>query len=65
MRNQATREEVEEAFDSGDLDDEYAAYIMNNCGGGRLICNGDTLLQAMEDGYMSDSFIDGYVDFAE
>ena len=65
MRNRATREEVEAEFELGNLDDEYAEYLMNNCGGHRIICNGDTLLRAMEDGYMSDSFIDGYVDFAE
>ena len=38
--------------------DEYADYIMEfgNCAE-YVICNGDTLLQAMEDGYLLDEFI--------
>jgi hypothetical protein len=36
---------------------EYAEFIMNNCGGDRIICNGDTLTCAQEDGYMFDEFI--------
>lgn len=33
--------------------DEYAQYILDNYDGGeRIICNGDTLLQAQEDGYL-------------
>jgi len=38
--------------------DEYVNYIMDNCGGERIICNGDTLLEAMEDLYLWDSFLD-------
>lgn len=37
--------------------DEYAQYIMNNCSGERVICNGDTLLEAMEQGYLFDEFL--------
>jgi hypothetical protein len=36
--------------------DEYAAYIMDNSAGDRVICNGDTLLEAMEDGYLFEEF---------
>lgn len=35
--------------------DEYAEFIMAN--GDRLICNGDMLLEAMEDGYLFDEFL--------
>lgn len=37
--------------------DEYAQFIMNNYDGSRVICNGDTLLVAMEDGYLFDEFL--------
>ncbi len=37
---------------------EYAEYIMEHAGGDRLICNGDTLLAAQEDGYLFDDFLD-------
>lgn len=36
--------------------DEYANFIMDNAGE-RLICNGDTLLGAMEDGYLFEEFL--------
>ena len=50
-------------FTDSDLDDlmysdEYSSYIMERAGGDRLICNGDTLTQAMEDGYLWDEFIE-------
>ncbi len=38
--------------------DDYASYIMENSGGDRVICNGDTLLVAMEDGYLFDDFLE-------
>lgn len=37
--------------------DEYAEFIMRNGAGDRVICNGDTLLDAMEDGYLFDDFL--------
>ena len=37
-------------------DDAYAEYIMQHSAGDRLICNGDMLIQAMEDGYLLESF---------
>jgi hypothetical protein len=46
-----------------DIDDlqgssEYAEYIMEHAAGDRIICNGDTLVIAMEDGYLFDDFLD-------
>lgn len=48
-------------MNSEDLDElshseEYADYIMDHCGGDRIICNGHTLLLAMESGYLFDQF---------
>lgn len=50
-------------FSESDLDDlmyseEYAEYIMEHSAGDRLICNGDMLTVAMEDGYLWDDFIE-------
>jgi len=45
-------------FDDGKFDTEYSDYIMANCGGDRLICNGDMLIDAIEDGYLYDDFRD-------
>ena len=48
---------MNEQIDDLQYSDEYAQYIMNNCGGDRTICNGDTLLEAMEDGYLFEEFL--------
>ena len=53
---------TEQKFENGELDDEYAEYIMNNCHGERMICNGDMLICAMEDGYLSEAFLESYVE---
>jgi hypothetical protein len=37
---------------------EYADYIMAHCAGERIICNGDTLTEAMEDGYLWKEFLE-------
>jgi hypothetical protein len=37
--------------------DGYAEYIMEHSAGDRIICNGDTLLDAMEDGYLFDDYL--------
>lgn len=37
--------------------DQYAEFIMANCNGDRVICNGDTLIEAQEDGYLFDEFL--------
>lgn len=49
---------LEDRYDAGELDDQYADYIMANCAGDRVICNGDTLTAAMEDQYLLDSFLE-------
>lgn len=36
---------------------EYADFIIENSKGDRVICNGDLLLDAMEDGYLFDDFL--------
>lgn len=50
--------DIRQQFEEGKLDDQYAEYIMNNCHGDRIICNGDTLITAMEDGYLAESFLE-------
>ena len=53
--------DVQKRFDDGDFDAEYADYIIEHCGGGdRLICNGDMLIDAMEDGYLAVEFVEWY-----
>jgi hypothetical protein len=37
--------------------EQYADYILANCAGERIICNGDTLLEAMEELYLFDEFV--------
>ena len=53
MRNATDRE-----LDELSMSDEYAEYIMEHSAGDRLICNGDSLIRAMEDGYLFDDFLD-------
>lgn len=40
------------------LQDLHMEYIMENCHGDRLICNGDMLIEALEDGYLYEDFRD-------
>lgn len=40
----------------------YAGFIMNNASGDVLICNGDMLIQAMEDGYLYTEFLESMFD---
>ena len=51
-----SEEKFDRAFEAGDLDDEYAEYLMQHAVGDRIICNGDTLISAMEDGYLAEQF---------
>lgn len=44
-------------FQKGKLDNEYSDYILANCAGDRIICNGDSLIGAMESNYLLDEFI--------
>ncbi len=52
-----TNEYTQEQIDDLSYSDDYSDYIMNNANGDRCICNGDTLLQAMEEGYLFDEFL--------
>jgi len=59
-----TVEEFEEAYEDGRLDMEYSEFIMDNCGGDRIIGNGDMLIEAMEDFYLYEDFRDSMLDNA-
>ena len=50
----ATSSELDELSYSS----EYAEYIMDNAAGQRIICNGDTLIQAQEDFFLWEEFLD-------
>lgn len=60
-------EAVYETFDnsydrSNELQDLHMEYIMENADPSeRIICNGDTLLVAQEDGYLYEDFREDYV----
>ena len=47
----------DQSLDDLSMSSEYADYIMEHCGGDRIICNGDTLTEAMEDGYLWKDFL--------
>lgn len=47
---------VDNTIDDMQYSPEYAEYIMEHSKGDRIICNGDTLTQAMEDGYLFKEF---------
>ena len=54
----ATRSQLFTAYEHGDLDDQYADFIMEHGDPSEVvICNGDTLLEAMERGYLLNEFI--------
>ena len=63
-------ESLYDAFDErfasdNDLYDEYMEYIMENCHGERLICNGDMLIEAAEDLYLYEEFREHYISKTE
>ena len=48
-------------YETGEIDEDYAMYIMKNGDPTEyVICNGKTLLAAMEDGYLLDEFLEQY-----
>jgi hypothetical protein len=47
--------------DSFDIQDLHMGYIMENCAGDRIIGNGDSLIIALEDGYLYEDFRDDYI----
>lgn len=53
-----TEKEFDLAFDKGILDSEYADYITSHQDSSRPIYDGDMLIEAMEDGYLFESFKD-------
>lgn len=57
-----TLQEFEAKIDNYELEDAYAEYIMENCGGRYRVCNGDTLINAMESGIFYEEFLETMVD---
>lgn len=58
-----TYDEFDERFESdNDMYDEYMEYIMENCHGERIICNGDMLIEAAEEGYLYEAFRDYWLE---
>ena len=51
-----TEEEFDRAFNNFELDQQYSEYIMEHSAGDRVICNGDTLIAAIEDEYLFEEF---------
>lgn len=56
-----TDDQFDAYFDKFDLWDQYMEYIMENCHGERIICNGDVLIEAAEDGYLYEAFREDYM----
>lgn len=52
------RAKIEREVEDGKHDTQYAEFIMDRSAGERIICNGDTLIEAMESGDYFDSFCD-------
>lgn len=52
------RETLIADINNGVYDSEYMDYIMENCAGDRMIGNGDMLIEASEDMYLYDEFIE-------
>jgi hypothetical protein len=59
--NKMTEWEFDIYFEIVDLMDEYMEYIIENCHGDRIICDGDGLLVAAEERYLYDEFRDFYI----
>jgi hypothetical protein len=57
-----TYEEFDSLYETFALDDEHMEYIMENCHGERMICNGDMLIEAFEEGYLYEDFRDHYIE---
>ena len=56
-----TYDEFDNHFEKADLFDVYMEYIMENCRGDRMICNGDMLIEAAEEGYLYEAFRDHWI----
>jgi hypothetical protein len=57
-----TNDEFDRHFEEADLFDEYMEYIMENCHGERMICNGDSLVVAAEEGYLYEAFREDWIE---
>lgn len=58
-----TYEEFDLMYDNSyELFSEHAQYIMENCHGERVICNGDMLIVAQEEGYLYEDFRDHWIE---
>lgn len=57
-----TNDEFDIYFEEADLFNEYMEYIMENCHGERMICNGDSLVVAAEEGYLYEAFRDYWIE---
>ena len=51
---------AKQSLDDLQYSEEYSTYIMEHSKGDRIICSGDTLLEAMEDGYLFEEFLEFY-----
>lgn len=49
---------IEQSLDDLSMSSEYADFIIETSGGDRVICNGDTLTLAMEEGYLWKEFLE-------
>lgn len=59
---EARYEEFDDKYnDDFELQDKHMEYIMENCHGDRIICNGDDLIIAMESGYLYEDFREDYI----
>lgn len=58
-----TNDEFDRYFEEADLFNEYMEYIMENADPSeRMICNGDSLVVAAEEGYLYESFRDYWIE---
>lgn len=58
-----TYDEFDERFESdNDMYEVYMEYIMENCHGERVICNGDMLIEAAEEGFLYEAFRDYWLE---
>lgn len=62
-RLEAKLEEFDNQYNEDySLQDLHMEYIMENCHGDRIICNGDMLIEALEDGYLYEDFRDYWME---
>ena len=59
---EALKLKIEKEMEEGKHDSEWADFIMDNCGGDRVIGNGEMLLIAMEEFYLYDQFVEHLIE---